>query len=203
MSPIPVVAAARPAASTPKGPPSTSPTSAMAAARPAASAPPEGPPSTSPTPVVAAVGPATSAPPGGPPSMSPTPVVAAAGPAASTPRGAAIDVSNSGGGHYRTYRQHPPGGLPSTSPTLGVAAARPADSSPQGSDIDVSLNLVPAARIFLATPTRGATVVNITTTSKQFGGKLEARVWQKKNRILAMQEPGSHNTITEVNQQTV
>jgi hypothetical protein len=122
--------------------------------------------------------------------MSPTPVVAAAGPAASTPRGAAIDVSNSGGGRCRTYHQHRPGGPPSTSPTLGVATARPADSSPQGSDIDVSLNLVPAARIFLATPTRGATVVNITTTSKQFGGKMEARVWQKKIGSLRCKNPG-------------
>jgi hypothetical protein len=68
---------------------------------------------------------------GGSPSTSPTLVSAAAGPA-STPRGPAIDVSNSGGGRYRTCCQHPPGGPPSTSPTLVVAAAGPAASNPQG-----------------------------------------------------------------------
>jgi hypothetical protein len=46
----------------------------------------------------------------------------------------------------------------------------------RGPAIAVSLNLVPAPRIFLVTPTRGATAVNITTTSKQLGGKMEARV---------------------------
>jgi hypothetical protein len=54
-------------------------------------------------------------------------------------------------------------------------------ATPRGPAIDVSLNLVPAARIFLATPTRGATSVNITTTSKQLGGKMEVRVSTKKN----------------------
>jgi hypothetical protein len=138
--------------------------------------------------------------PRGPPSTSPTPMVAAARPIGSTPRGPAINVSNSGGGHCRTCRQHPPGSLPSTSLTPVVAAVGPADSTPQGAlhqrrqlrwwslpdlleappgarhrrrqlwwwplpdlpvapprgpAIDVSLNLVPAARIFLATPTRG------------------------------------------------
>jgi hypothetical protein len=40
--------------------------------------------------------------------------------------------------------------------------------------------LVPVTRIFLATPTRGATAVNNTTTSKQLGRKMEARVSGKK-----------------------
>jgi hypothetical protein len=64
--------------------------------------------------------------------------VATTGPAASTPRGPTIDVSNFGGGCYRTCHQHPPGGLPSTSPTSMVAAAGPAASTPQGPTIDVS-----------------------------------------------------------------
>jgi hypothetical protein len=130
-------------------------------------------------------------------------MVAAVGPAASTPRGPAIDVSNFSGGRCRTCRQHPQGpaidvsnfgggrcrtcrqqpseGLPSTSPTPVVAAVGSSDSTPRWPVIDVSLNLVPAARIFLATPTRGATSVNITTTSKQLGGKMEVRVLAKKN----------------------
>jgi hypothetical protein len=132
--------------------------------------PPEGPPSTSPTSVVAAARPAAStsqgahrrclqlrwwplldlppAPPGGPPSMFSTLVVAAVGPAASTPQGAchrrlqlrwwplsdlplapprgpAIDVSNFGGGRYRTCRQQLPGGQPLTSPTFGPLAPAP------------------------------------------------------------------------------
>jgi hypothetical protein len=118
-----------------------------------------GPPSTSPTSVVAAAGLAAStpqgarnrhlllrwwplsdlppAPPGGPPLMSPNSVVTATGPVDSipqearhrhlqlrwwslpdlppaTPRGPAINVSNSGGGCCRTCRQHPLGGPPST-----------------------------------------------------------------------------------------
>jgi hypothetical protein len=117
-------------------------------------APPGGPPSISPTLVVAAAGPAAStpgarhrhlqlrwwplldlppAPPRGLPSTSPTSVVAAAGPTAS----------------------NAPGGPPSTSPTPVVAAAGPIDITPRGPAIDVSLNLLPAARIFLVTPTRG------------------------------------------------
>jgi hypothetical protein len=67
------------------------------------------------------------------------------------------------------------------SPTPVVAATGPADSTPQVAAVNVSLNLVPAARIFLATPTRGATTINITTTSKQLGGKMEVRVSAKKN----------------------
>jgi hypothetical protein len=72
------------------------------------------------------------------------------------------------------------------SPTPVVAAAGPVDSTAQGADLDMSLNLVPAARIFLATPTRGATVVNITTTSKQLGEKMEARVLPKKIWVLVV-----------------
>jgi hypothetical protein len=55
--------------------------------------PPGGPPSTSPTSMVAATGPVASTP-RGPPSTHSTSVVAAAGPAASTPREPAIHVSN-------------------------------------------------------------------------------------------------------------
>jgi hypothetical protein len=44
----------------------------------------------------------------------------------------------------------------------------------------------------------GGTAVNITTTSKQLGGKMEARVSAKKFGSLRCQEYGNHNTITEV-----
>jgi hypothetical protein len=80
-----------------------------------------------------------------------------------------------------------------------VAAAGPADSTPRGAAIDILLNMIPATRIFLVTPTRGATVVNITTTSKQLGGKMEARVFLKKKfGSLRCQAPENHNTIIEV-----
>jgi hypothetical protein len=115
---------------------------------------------TSLTSVVVAAGPATNSP-RGPSLMSSTSVVVNAGPAASTsqgpahrrlqlrwwplpdlltapPRGCAIDVSNFGGDHCRTYRQHPPGGPPSTSLSSVVATAGPAGSTPQGPTIDVS-----------------------------------------------------------------
>jgi hypothetical protein len=46
---------------------------------------------------------------GGPPSTSSTLVVAAAGPAVSTLLGPAIDISDSGGGRYRTCCQNPQG----------------------------------------------------------------------------------------------
>jgi hypothetical protein len=59
-------------------------------------------------------------------------------------------------------------------------------ATPRGSAIDVLLNLVPATIIFLVTSTRGATTVNITTTSKQLDGKLEAGVSAKKIRVLAV-----------------
>jgi hypothetical protein len=56
----------------------------------------------------------------------------------------------------RTYHQHPLGCPPSTSSTSVVAAAsRTRRQHPQGGAIDVLLNLLPAARIFLATSTRG------------------------------------------------
>jgi hypothetical protein len=97
-------------------------------------------------------------------------------------RGPAIDVSNFGGGHCRTYRQHPPGGPPSTSPTPMVAAAGPVSSTPKGPANDVSLNLVPGDRIFLATPTRGATAVNNTAMSKEKW----RQEFRKKNRVLAV-----------------
>jgi hypothetical protein len=136
-------------------------------------------------------------PPGGPPSTSLSLVVAAARHAASTPQGArrrclqhqwsplpeistealrgpTINVSSFACGRYRTCRQHPLGGPPSTSSTMVVAAVRNPDSTPQGAHrVDVCLNMVPAARIFLATPTRGPTVVNITTTSKATSRKSE------------------------------
>jgi hypothetical protein len=66
------------------------------------------------------------------------------------------------------------------SPTPVLAATGPATSTRRGPAIDVSLNLVPAARIFLVTPTRGATMVNNTTTSNQLGGKMEAIVSARK-----------------------
>jgi hypothetical protein len=47
-----------------------------------------------------------------------------------------------------------------------VVAARPPSSTPRGPAIDVLLNLVVVASIFQATPSRGGTMVNATTTSK-------------------------------------
>jgi hypothetical protein len=130
--------------------------------------PPGGPPSTSPTLVVATTRPTASTPQGGPPSTSPTSVVAAVGPATSTPRGA----------HHRhlQLRWWPLTDLPPT--------------PPKGPAIDISLNLVPVTRIFLATPTRGATVVNITTISKKFGGKWRQEFGGKKIGSLRCKNPG-------------
>jgi hypothetical protein len=147
--------------------------------------PPGGRPSTSPTPVVAATGPTDStpqgahhrrlqlqwwslpkiptAPPGGPPSTSPTPVVATVRNPDTTPQGPAVNVFSSGGGRCRACRQHPPGGHRRRFTQLGTCPS-----------------------IFLATPTRGATAVNITTTSKQLGRKMEARVSVKKFQVLAV-----------------
>jgi hypothetical protein len=115
----------------------------------------------------------------------------------------------------------PLGGLPSTSPAPVVVAARPTGITPQGayhrcrqlrwwplldlptatprapainlvnSADGVSLNLVHAARIFLATPTRGH-------RGKQYcyeQGEMETR--KKKFGSLRCQELGGHNTITE------
>jgi hypothetical protein len=117
-------------------------------------------------------------PPGGPPSMSPTLVVAAAGLAASTPQGARHRRLQIQWWPLPDLPTTPPRGPPSMSPTPVVASVGPAASNPQrarhrrlqlrwwllsdlptapprGPAIDVSLNLVPAARIFLPTPTRG------------------------------------------------
>jgi hypothetical protein len=120
------------------------------------------------------------------------------------PWGPTIDVSNSVGGRCRTYRQHPLGGPPLTSPTLVVAAAGPASSTPQGPAIDVansdggvSLNLVPTTRIFLVTPTRGATMVDNTATSKE-----KWRLVKFFLGSLRCQERGSRNTITEKSKST-
>jgi hypothetical protein len=91
-----------------------------------------GPPSTSPTSEVAAAGPAASTPQGAHhrhlqlwwwllPDMPPAPS-----------KGPAIDIFNFNGGHSWTCRQHPLGGPPSTSSTSVVAATGPAASTPQG-----------------------------------------------------------------------
>jgi hypothetical protein len=136
-----------------EGPPSTSPASVVAAAGPAASTP-KGPPLTSSTSVVAAVGNPDSSPQGACHrrlqlqwwpllELSPAP-----------PRGAIVDISSFGGGHCQTCRQHPqgahrrqlqywwwllpeiltapPGGPPSISPASVVAAAGPTAVTPQG-----------------------------------------------------------------------
>jgi hypothetical protein len=66
------------------------------------------------------------------------------------------------------------------SPTPVVVAAGLAASNPQGPAIDVSLNLVPPPKIFWR-HLPGGTAVNITTTSKQLGRKIESRVLAKKN----------------------
>jgi hypothetical protein len=52
-------------------------------------------------------------------------------------RGSVIDVSNFGGGHCRTSCQHPLGGPPLTSSTSMVTAVGPATSTPRGPAIDV------------------------------------------------------------------
>jgi hypothetical protein len=51
------------------------------------------------------------------------------------------------------------------SPTTVVATAGNSHQQPPGGPPSI-FDLVPAARIFLATPTRGAIAVNITTTEK-------------------------------------
>jgi hypothetical protein len=107
--------------------------------------------------------------PGDRPSTSPASVVAAVGPTASTPRGPTIDVSSFGGDRCRTCRQ-----------------------LPQGTHrVNVCPNLVPTARIFLATPTRGAFAVNITTTNKATLRKSEG--WSFGEKFLGpcgAQNPG-------------
>jgi hypothetical protein len=61
------------------------------------------------------------------------------------PRGPTIDVSNFGGGRCRTYRQHPLGGPPSMSPTSVVVAAGPTTSTPQGGPPSTSPTFGPLA----------------------------------------------------------
>jgi hypothetical protein len=105
--------------------------------------------------------------------MSSTSVVATVGHATSTPRGPAIDVFNFDGGRCRKYRQHP-----------------------QGARRRCLGNLVPATRIFLVAPTRGATTVNITTTSKARVSKKNSGPCGAKNPriILPLQKFKSKST---------
>jgi hypothetical protein len=180
----------------------------------------------SPTPVVAAAGPATSNPqmarhqclqlrwwplldlqpatPGAPPSTPPTPVVAVVGPAASTPKGPRHRGLQLRWWSLPDLPPATPKGLTIDVSSV-VAAAGPTDSTPRGPAIDISLNLVHVIRIFLATPTRGATAVNITTTSKQLGGKMEARVSEKKSGPCGAKNPGITIPLQRLcqNQQTV
>jgi hypothetical protein len=133
---------------------------------------------------------------GGPPSTSSTPVMAAAGHAGSTPRGPAIDLFNFGGGRCQICRQHSLGGPHRRFqlwwwplPNLPLAPPR-ARHRRLG-------NLVPAPRIFLAAPTRGTTVVNITTTSKTASQKSEGKSFSKIIfGSLRCQETGIHITTT-------
>jgi hypothetical protein len=68
------------------------------------------------------------------------------------------------------------------SSTSVVAAAKNPNSTPQEAcRVNICPNLVPAARIFLVTPTRGAAVVNITTRSKAASRKCEGWSFDKKN----------------------
>jgi hypothetical protein len=94
--------------------------------------PHEGPPSTSPTSVVAATGPAASAPQGGPSSTSSTSVVAAIGPTASTPQWVRHRHLQLQWWPLPDLPPAPPEGPPSTSPTSVVAAAGPAASTRHG-----------------------------------------------------------------------
>jgi hypothetical protein len=221
----PVVVDAGPAASTPQGPPSTSPPSVVVTARPTASSPqgarrrrlqlrwwplPNLPTATprGPTIDISNSGggryrTCRQHPPGGPPSTSPTLVVATAGLPTATPRGPAIDVSNSGGGHCRTYRQHPQGPAIDVSNFGGGCYRKSQQQPPGGSAIDVSNSSGGRCRTYQQHPPgarhrcfaklgtchqnfsgntyQGGTAVNITTISKQLGGKMEARVLAKKN----------------------
>jgi hypothetical protein len=138
------------------------------------------------------------------PLTSSTSVVAAVGPAASTPRGPAVDVFNISGGRCRKSRQQPTGGPPSTSPVSLVAAVGSADGTSPGGPpstspasvvatstsrrptVNVCLYLVPVARIFLATPTRGAAAVNIITTSKATSRKSEGWSFDENFWVLAV-----------------
>jgi hypothetical protein len=84
-------------------------------------------------------------------------------PAASTPNGSTINVSNFGGGCYWTYRQHPPGAHHRCFTKPGTCC--------QNFSSDIY---------------QGAIAVNITATSKQLGGKMEARVSAKIFWVLAV-----------------
>jgi hypothetical protein len=77
------------------------------------------------------------APPGGPPLMSPTSVVATVRNPNSTPMGPTIDVFHFGGDRCQKSRQHPLGGPLSMPSTLVVVAAENPDNTPTGPTIDV------------------------------------------------------------------
>jgi hypothetical protein len=68
------------------------------------------------------------------------------------PQGPAIDVFNFGGGRYQ---QHPQGACHQLLLHLHWWLLSGFGKHPQGAAIDVWVNLVPAASIFLVTPTRG------------------------------------------------
>jgi hypothetical protein len=156
------------------------------------------------TSVVATVGNPDSNPQGARHRRLQTPVVAATGPTASTPRGPAIDVFklrwwplleiptatlrgaainifNIGGGRCQPCRQHPPGGLPSTSSTSVVAAVGPAASTPQGACHRRLPKHGNCRQNYSGDTYQGATVVNITTTSKAASRKSEGWSFGEKN----------------------
>jgi hypothetical protein len=83
-------------------------------------------------------------------------------------------------------------------PTPVVATARLAASTPQGGRHQCFAKLGTCRQNFSGDTYQGATTVNNTTTGKQLGGKMEARVSAKKIRVLAVQAPRSRNTIAEV-----
>jgi hypothetical protein len=107
MSPALVVATARPAASTPRGPPLTSSTSVVATTR----NPDSNPQGACHRCIQHRWWPLLE-------------ILTAA------PRGPAIDVFNIGGGRCQTSRQHPLGGPPSMSLALVVAATGPTARTP-------------------------------------------------------------------------
>jgi hypothetical protein len=125
--------------------------------------------------------------------------VATAGPTASNPQGSRDRRLQLWWWPLLDLPTAPLGGPPSMSPTPVVVAAGLAASNPQGPAIDVSLNLVPPPKFFWR-HLPGGTAVNITTTSKQLGRKNRVKSFGKKKNLgpLRCQEPGSHNTITEV-----
>jgi hypothetical protein len=66
-------------------------------------------------------------------------------------------------------------------PTPVVATARLAASTPQGGRHQCFAKLGTCRQNFSGDTYQGATTVNNTTTGKQLGGKMEARVSAKKN----------------------